>query len=48
MKLITELNDDVQCIIEEKEGLKKFFITGPLIQTELQNRNGCIYGRGIM
>lgn len=48
MKLITELNDDVQCIVEEKEGLKKFFITGPFIQTEQQNRNGRIYGRSIM
>ena len=48
MKLITELNDDVQCIVEEKEGQKKFFITGPFIQTEQQNRNGRIYGRGIM
>jgi hypothetical protein len=48
MKLITELNEDVKCIVEEKEGQKKFFITGPFIQTEQQNRNGRIYGRGIM
>lgn len=48
MKLITELNEDVKCLIEEKEGQKKFFITGPFIQTEQQNRNGRIYGRSIM
>ena len=48
MKLITELNEDVKCIIEEKEGQKKFYITGPFIQTEQQNRNGRIYGRSIM
>ena len=48
MKLITELNEDVKCIVEEKEGQKKFFITGPFIQTEQQNRNGRIYSRGIM
>lgn len=48
MKLITELNEDVKCLIEEKEGQKKFFITGPFIQTEQQNRNGRIYSRGIM
>lgn len=48
MKLITELNEDVKCIVEEKEGQKKFFITGPFIQTEQQNRNGRIYGRSIM
>ena len=48
MKLITELNENIKCLVEEKEGNKKFFITGPFIQTEQQNRNGRVYKRDVM
>lgn len=48
MKLITELNEDVKFLVEEKEGSKKFYITGPFIQTEQQNRNGRVYRMSYM
>jgi hypothetical protein len=45
MRLITELNEEIKCIVEEgKEGNKKtLFIQGPFIQTEVTNRNGRMY-----
>lgn len=43
MKLITELNESVQYITEEKDGKKTLFIEGPFLVTERQNRNGRIY-----
>jgi hypothetical protein len=44
MRLITELNENVKCVIEEGvEGKKSLFITGPFIQTEQKNRNGRMY-----
>ena len=44
MRLITELNENVKCVIEEgMEGKKSLFITGPFIQTEQKNRNGRMY-----
>jgi hypothetical protein len=45
MKLITELNENLQFLKEEsKEGTgSKLYITGPFIQTEVVNRNGRQY-----
>ena len=40
--------ENVKFLIEEKEGKKKFFITGPFIQTEQQNRNGRVYRMSYM
>ena len=40
--------EDVKFIIEEREGKKKFYITGPFIQTEQQNRNGRVYRMSYM
>jgi hypothetical protein len=44
MKLITEINEQVNIITEETEGGKKqFFIEGPFMQAEQKNRNGRVY-----
>ena len=48
MKLMIEQVENVKFLIEEKEGKKKFFITGPFIQTEQQNRNGRVYRMSYM
>lgn len=43
MKLFTELVEDVQYLVEEKNGKKDLYITGPFMQAEQKNRNGRIY-----
>lgn len=44
MKLICELNEDVQVIAEAAEdGKKKYFIEGVFMQGDLKNRNGRVY-----
>ena len=44
MKLITEINEQINIITEETEGGKKqFFIEGPFMQAEQKNRNGRVY-----
>lgn len=43
MKLFTELVEDVQYLVEERNGKKDLYITGPFMQAEQQNRNGRIY-----
>ena len=43
MKLFTELVEDVKYLVEERNGKKELFITGPFMQAEQQNRNGRIY-----
>ncbi len=49
MKLITEMNQDVKFLTEDKEdGSKSVYIEGIFMQAEKPNRNGRIYGRGIM
>lgn len=49
MKLITEMNQDVKFLVEDKEdGTKSVYIEGIFMQAEKPNRNGRIYGRGIM
>lgn len=43
MKLITELNEQVKYLVEEREGKKNVFIEGIIMQGERQNRNNRIY-----
>lgn len=50
MKLIKELNEDLQFIVEESSdnGKKSLFIEGVFLQAGLKNRNGRIYPKEIM
>jgi hypothetical protein len=50
MKLIKELNEDLQFIVEEnaETGKKSLFIEGVFLQSNLQNRNGRVYPKEIM
>jgi hypothetical protein len=49
MKLITETIDSVKYLTEKKEdGGKAYYIEGPFLQTEVQNRNGRVYRKHIM
>lgn len=43
MKLITELNEEVKYLVEEREGKKNVFIEGIIMQGERENRNGRMY-----
>ena len=43
MKLITELNEEVKYLVEEREGKKQYFIEGIIMQGNIQNRNGRLY-----
>ena len=44
MKLISELTEDVECIVEAAEnGKKNFFIEGIIMQGDIKNRNGRVY-----
>lgn len=46
MKLITEINENVNCIIEGEN--KSLYITGPFMQSEIKNKNGRIYPKNVM
>lgn len=49
MKLITEQIESIEYLSETTEnGEKRHFITGPFIQTEVQNRNGRLYEKRMM
>lgn len=49
MKLITELNEQVELVTEQTEaGKKNYFIEGIFLQSEIVNRNGRKYARNIM
>lgn len=48
MKLITEEIRDVKVLVEEKDGQKSVFITGPFLQAEVVNRNKRKYSADIM
>ena len=49
MKLITELNEDLEIIeLEESEGKKSLFIEGIFLQSETLNRNKRTYPRNIL
>ena len=49
MKLITEMIEDIQYLVEEDKdtGKKNHFIQGIFMQAEQKNRNGRIYERKI-
>ncbi len=49
MKLITEINEQVNLINESTEsGEKQFFIEGIYLQSNLKNRNGRVYPESVM
>jgi hypothetical protein len=49
MKLIQELNESVQLIVEEKLGKEKqYYIEGIFLQSNIKNRNGRMYPESIM
>jgi len=39
LKLITELNEDVEYIFEEKEGMRRYYIKGVFAEADVDNRN---------
>tara|TARA_B100001996_G_scaffold222822_1_gene171397 strand:- start:806 stop:1453 length:648 start_codon:yes stop_codon:yes gene_type:complete len=43
MKLITEQNNNIEVLTEEKDGKKSTYIKGIFLQTEITNRNGRMY-----
>jgi hypothetical protein len=43
MKLFTEIVEDVQYVVEEKNGKKDLYITGIYMQAETKNGNGRVY-----
>lgn len=49
MKLIAELTEEVNYLIEEKEkGKKDYYIEGIFLQGSIQNRNGRVYPTGVL
>ena len=48
MKLITEMNEDVELLVEDSGGKKNYFISGIFMQAEQKNRNGRIYPQGVL
>jgi hypothetical protein len=48
MKLITEVNEQVRYITEEKNGKKTLYIEGVFLQSNIKNRNGRMYPSEIM
>ena len=48
MKLITELNETVNYLVEEANGSKSLFIEGPFLVAEKTNRNGRMYKESTM
>ncbi len=48
MKLIKEVFDTTNIIVEERKGKKDYFIEGVFLQSELKNRNGRMYPESVM
>ena len=48
MKLIKEVFDTTNVIVEEAKGKKSYFIEGVFLQSELKNRNGRMYPEHVM
>ena len=48
MQLITEVNENIECFTEEKDGKKSLYIQGPFMMAEVKNKNGRIYPRDIL
>ena len=43
MRLITEQNNDIEVLTEDKDGKSATYIKGIFLQTEITNRNGRMY-----
>lgn len=43
MKLICEVNEDIEIMTEENNGQKAYFIEGTFLQGDIKNRNGRVY-----
>ena len=48
MKLMCEVNESVNFLVEENEGKKNYFIEGIFMQADLPNRNGRMYRGDIL
>lgn len=48
MKLIAEINEQVNYLTEGKDGSKSYFIEGIFLQSEITNRNGRMYPKKVM
>lgn len=48
MKLIKEVHETTNLIVENKLGKKNYFIEGIFLQSELKNRNGRMYPESVM
>lgn len=48
MKLIKEINQELEYIVEEKDAAKNTYIKGIFMQSETQNKNGRIYRKPIL
>ena len=48
MKLISELTESVEYLVESNNGKKSYYIEGVFMQADTPNRNGRIYPKGIM
>jgi len=48
MKLIKEVFDTTNLIVEDKKGKKEYFIEGIFLQSDLKNRNGRMYPESVM
>ena len=48
MRLIKEVFDTTNIIVEERKGKKDYFIEGVFLQSELKNRNGRMYPESVM
>lgn len=48
LKLITERQDNVETLLEAKGDTKYLYIEGVYLQSEVKNRNGRLYPKGVM
>ena len=48
MKLLTELNEDVEFIKESVDGKKNYYLKGVYLQSEIENKNGRFYPQAVM
>ena len=48
MKLITEEIEQVEVIVENRNGKKNLFIEGVFLQSEMKNRNGRMYPKSTL
>jgi hypothetical protein len=48
MKFLAEMNDQVECLIENTMQGKKFYIEGPFLSYDTPNKNNRVYSESIM